>query len=159
MFEVGQDPAIGTRVVLVKDVENYPVIYAKAGLTGKVASINNMDDFNARWMIKLDLYHPELKDWNNELEITNEHLGDDDRIAYHPRNMVEALPPMTQERLFEALTADDATLDSASTAYQAYLDAEGLPQMSADELLHEDLTEAQRHTVSQFVRWWENADK
>ena len=64
---------------------------------------------------------------------------------------------MTQQQLFDALSSDEITLDGASNAYQAYLTAEGLPQMSADELLAEELTDNQRHTVGQFLRWWNNA--
>jgi hypothetical protein len=65
---------------------------------------------------------------------------------------------MTQQQLFEALEASDVTLDGAIRAYQSYLAAEKLPQLSADELLAESiLTNDQRHTVRQFLRWYENA--
>jgi hypothetical protein len=40
--------------------------------------------------------------------------------------------------------------------YQAYLTAQGLPQMSADELLHEELTAEQRHRISDFYARWES---
>lgn len=46
------------------------------------------------------------------------------------------------------------TLASLAEEYQATLDALGLPQESADELLHRDLTDEQRHYVSDFYNRW-----
>ena len=49
---------------------------------------------------------------------------------------------------FAALTAE----------FQAYLMQQGLPQYSADELLHEELTDEQRRYVSQFILTWDALD-
>jgi hypothetical protein len=50
---------------------------------------------------------------------------------------------------------DMTDLDSLTAEYQSWLDNEGLPQLSADELLSEDLTPKQREYVSDFLRRWE----
>lgn len=47
------------------------------------------------------------------------------------------------------------TLTSLTAEYQAKLTAFGLPQLSADELLHEDLTAEQRAYVSDFYNRWQ----
>lgn len=47
------------------------------------------------------------------------------------------------------------TLDSLTAEYQLWLTNEGLPQLSADELLWEDLTPKQRKYVRNFLQSWE----
>jgi len=39
--------------------------------------------------------------------------------------------------------------------FQAWCDIQGLPQMSAEELLHEDITSEQRKYLSDFIHRWE----
>lgn len=39
--------------------------------------------------------------------------------------------------------------------YAAWVEGEGLPNMSADELIHEDLTIAQRIWLSDFIQRWD----
>ena len=51
------------------------------------------------------------------------------------------------------------TLGQLTAEYQAYCDANELPHMSADELICETLTDAQRAWVSQFINRWEAAAK
>lgn len=57
--------AIGARVKLVKDVDNYPTIYAKAGLTGILTDI----DREGCYWVRLDQHFPELNEWENQLAI------------------------------------------------------------------------------------------
>jgi hypothetical protein len=64
--------ASGTRVRLRKDVENYPTIFAEAGLTGTLVCI----DMEGAYWVKLDKHFPELDQWNNELQIWD--WGDDE---------------------------------------------------------------------------------
>ena len=47
------------------------------------------------------------------------------------------------------------TLDHLTEEYQAHLTVCKLPQVSAEELLHETLTDHQRRWVSTFIRRWE----
>lgn len=42
--------------------------------------------------------------------------------------------------------------------YCAYLAEQGLPDGSADELIHGDLSEPQRRYISDFIRRWESAE-
>lgn len=51
-------------------------------------------------------------------------------------------------------SAAEARLDALTREYQAELDKRGLPQMSADELLHEDLGPDDRRYVSDFYDRW-----
>jgi len=55
---------VGERVRLTEDVENFPTMVAKAGLTGTVVRITDSD-----WWVKLDEQLDALKDWNNELAV------------------------------------------------------------------------------------------
>lgn len=48
-----------------------------------------------------------------------------------------------------------STLRRMCRLYQAFLDANKLPQMSADELICEDITDAQRVWLSRFYNAWE----
>lgn len=52
------------------------------------------------------------------------------------------------------------TIDQLTTEYQDWCARNGLPQISADELLHETLTDEQRRYVSEFlIRWDEAAER
>jgi hypothetical protein len=54
------------------------------------------------------------------------------------------------------MTADsNETMETLCDEYNAWLTAQGLPEMSADELLHEDITKEQRRYVSAFYDRWE----
>lgn len=48
----------------------------------------------------------------------------------------------------------DGGQEKLCSEYRSWCSAQGLPQMSADELLHEDLTDAQRSYVSGFIQKW-----
>ena len=50
------------------------------------------------------------------------------------------------------------TFETLTAEYQAYLDKNGLPQLSADELLYEDLTSEQRKYVSEFYDRWSDVE-
>jgi len=41
--------------------------------------------------------------------------------------------------------------------FQTWCDAQGLPEMSAEELLYEDITSEQRKYLSDFIHRWEAA--
>jgi hypothetical protein len=56
------------------------------------------------------------------------------------------------------LPITDPIRDMLSIEYQARLAAEKLPQMSADELLHETLTHEQRLYVSAFLNQWDDIE-
>lgn len=47
------------------------------------------------------------------------------------------------------------TEEALCKEYQDWVDAQGLPQFSADELICEDLTAEQRKYVSEFIERWE----
>ena len=53
------------------------------------------------------------------------------------------------------LPGDPEKLDDLVTLYAAYVEREGLPHQSADELIFEDLTPAQRAWISAFIVRWE----
>ncbi len=46
-------------------------------------------------------------------------------------------------------------LTALSCELQAFCSLSGLPMMSADELIHEDVTAEQRHWLSEFILRWE----
>lgn len=85
---------IGTKVKLVKPVENYPTCLIEAGETGTLARI----DEDSYW-VTLDTDHPELDEWQNQVQIfdwsdygeqPDEHpstylaeIGDDHERALH----------------------------------------------------------------------------
>jgi hypothetical protein len=56
---------IGMRLRLFQDADNYPTCLIRAGETGTLMRIT---DEGTYW-IRLDTHHPELAEWNNELEI------------------------------------------------------------------------------------------
>lgn len=56
---------VGTRVETVKPVDNFPTIYLDVGAKGTLVRI---DSEGAYW-VQLDLYHPELKEWDNQVQI------------------------------------------------------------------------------------------
>jgi hypothetical protein len=56
---------IGTRVRLTQDVDNYPTCLIRTGETGTLMRI---DSEGAYW-VKFDRHHPELAEWDNELQI------------------------------------------------------------------------------------------
>lgn len=72
---------IGTRVRLTLDIENYPFILAKAGLTGTLVEKNNDDGF---WLVKLDKYFEDLDEWDNCLQVGVN--------GENPQDYLEALP-------------------------------------------------------------------
>lgn len=51
--------------------------------------------------------------------------------------------------------ATDNTTDTLSHIFQSWTHSQGLPALSADELIHEDLTPYQRRWVSEFILAWE----
>lgn len=51
---------------------------------------------------------------------------------------------------------DSSILDALSCAYQQWLDAHGLPQMSMEEHDRDTLTRSQLVTLSQFEMLWES---
>ena len=57
---------IGKRARVKEEVENYPVILVAAGAVGTVTRV----DDECLW-IKLDDYHAELDEWDNELQVWN----------------------------------------------------------------------------------------
>jgi hypothetical protein len=50
-------------VRLTQDVDNYPTCLIRAGET-----LTRITDEGTYW-VKLDTYHPELAEWDNEMEI------------------------------------------------------------------------------------------
>lgn len=78
---------IGSKVRLTQNVENYPVILAKSGLTGILVRI---DDEGSYW-VKLDERKEELDDWNNELQIWN--YSEQDGPSAHPTAFIEEITP------------------------------------------------------------------
>jgi hypothetical protein len=81
--------AIGTRVRLIKPVDNYPTILAEPGLTGTLAGI----DTDGGYWVKLDRHFDELDEWQNQLRIwdwsTDEANADRDDL--HPETFLEAI--------------------------------------------------------------------
>jgi len=57
---------IGKRVRIKEEVENYPTIFVEAGAIGTVTYI----DDEMVW-VKLDEYHAELDEWDNQLHVWN----------------------------------------------------------------------------------------
>lgn len=57
---------IGKRVRIKEEVENYPTIFVEAGAIGTVTHI----DDEMVW-VKLDEYHAELDEWDNQLHVWN----------------------------------------------------------------------------------------
>lgn len=49
-------------------------------------------------------------------------------------------------------------LEILSNRLMNYCKRESLPYLSADELIHEDITQAQRKWLSQFILEWEEAE-
>ena len=58
---------IGTKVRLTQDIDNFPTILAKAGLTGTL--IRRDDEY--LW-VRLDQHFDALDQWHNELQIWND---------------------------------------------------------------------------------------
>jgi hypothetical protein len=77
---------IGTRVELVQDVDNYPHVYCKAGLTGTLARI----DGEGSYWVRMDQYFPSLKEWDNELQIWN-WSAENPGIACHPEQILKTI--------------------------------------------------------------------
>ena len=75
---------LGTRIKLIQDVDNYPDIYAPAGLTGTLVRI---DSEGAYW-VKLDKHFPSLDEWNNKLQIWDYSCQSPE---YHPENYLQAI--------------------------------------------------------------------
>ena len=59
---------VGTRVRLVKDVDNYPHVWLKPGETGVVTDFED-GHRERRLHILLDKHHDELAEWLNVLQI------------------------------------------------------------------------------------------
>jgi hypothetical protein len=79
---------IGTRVKIVQDIDVYPTAYISAGETGTIALIED----NA-WYVTLDVHHPELNEWNNEIEIWDwsNTLPNEPHPEWHPSAYVEPI--------------------------------------------------------------------
>jgi hypothetical protein len=73
---------IGTRVRLAQDVDNYPTCLVRAGETGTLMRIT---DEGTYW-IKLDRHHPELAEWDDELEIWDWSV---EGAEFHPEASLE----------------------------------------------------------------------
>ncbi|MES2295376.1 MAG: hypothetical protein V4527_18920 [Pseudomonadota bacterium] len=78
--------AIGTRVRLVKTVDNFPTGIFDIGLTGTLKAIE--DDC---WWVTLDKPFPLLAEWENAIQIWDWSL-DGRRPEEHPSTYVEAAP-------------------------------------------------------------------
>jgi hypothetical protein len=70
---------VGSRVRLVKEVDNYPTILAPVGLTGTIKSIEN----DCYW-ITLDKHFDALNEWDNALQI-----WDFEEPEHHPSTYLE----------------------------------------------------------------------
>lgn len=55
----------GTRVTIIKDVENFPTIWVKPGEAGTF--VNEED---GQVFVRLDKHYPELEEWDNRLQIS-----------------------------------------------------------------------------------------
>lgn len=75
----------GTRVRLTKPVDNFPDCLIAAGETGTFLCV---DSEGAYW-IELDVHHPELDAWNNELQIWD--WSGQDGPDYHPSASLGAI--------------------------------------------------------------------
>lgn len=75
---------IGTRVVLVSDVDNFPTLFVKAGETG---ILDRIDGEGSYW-IKLDRHFPELNEWKNQLQIWD--WSDENEGRFHPETFIRA---------------------------------------------------------------------
>lgn len=84
----------GTRVRLTQEVDNYPTILAPKGATGTLMRI---DEEGSYW-VRLDQHHPELAEWNNELQIWDWSQDERNGPEHHPENYIEALPADDDER-------------------------------------------------------------
>jgi hypothetical protein len=74
-------------------------------------------------------------------------IKEDGDLLVHP----EAV--MVDEGMCYTMTQEtEATL---CAEFQAWTDAHGLPAMSAEELLHEDITSEQRKYLTAFINRWE----
>lgn len=60
---------VGTRVKLTNIVDTFQVGIFHPGLTGEVAQAWSKPHGEAVLMVRLDKHHPELDEWNNELEL------------------------------------------------------------------------------------------
>jgi hypothetical protein len=116
----------GARVVLSEQVENYPVGIFAAGLTGTVVDYSEVDD--AYW-VKLDRHRPELAEWDNQLQI----MGDEGEWPAERYLKLDTRP--SAERHLVRL-------------YDHWLEATGLPSMSANELAHELFAQRESLTSS-----------
>lgn len=76
--------AVGSRIKLTQDVENYPTIYAKSGLTGTLTRI----DHESYW-VKLDQHFDELNEWDNELQIWD--WSAENEGKFHPETFIETI--------------------------------------------------------------------
>jgi hypothetical protein len=84
MVEARPKTAVGTRVVLVSDVEVYPLGIFRAGLTGTLTRVEP----DCYW-VKLDQHQPTLDDWDNELQIWD-YSPENDGL-YHPETYIKPI--------------------------------------------------------------------
>jgi hypothetical protein len=103
----------GTRVKLIQNVENYPHILAEPGLCGVLARVED-----AGAMVKLDRHFPNLREWDNHLQI------DGDSGAY-----VDYLEPTTEIQT----SREPHPLDGMKIHYSG--DNEGPALMTLSELI------------------------
>lgn len=78
---------IGSKVRLIQDVENYPTIYAKAGLTGTLVRI---DEDGSYW-VRLDEHFESLNEWDNELQIWDWSQENDNDPSLKPSAFLEVI--------------------------------------------------------------------
>jgi len=119
---------VGARVRLAEDIDNYPTILVVAGETGTIARV----DDESVW-VKMDVHLPALDDWKNELEVQREH---------HPAALVAEEDPFWVSQRDLCGEFDD------------WIKAQGLPSMSALDLLSEDITPEQREWLKTFIDRW-----
>lgn len=139
--------------------------------------MTNINDWRQtrREMTKSELLaHPEMKDWD-ELSMGNvqrafvydyagvfsfilqrqDALGEI-HFAWcftHPCDIEEATLDEAERELFAFLYPD--TEESLYIEFGRWCEREHLPDMSADELLHEDITVEQRKWLTDFSQRWE----
>lgn len=136
--------AAGTRIRLVKNVENYPHVFAKEGETGTFLRI---DEEGSHWFL-LDRYEDGIDEWDNEVMIWD----------WSKENGTNN-PDENPRTYYEAHESD--ALAAASADYGLWLDAQTppLPHMSADELLHEIISDDQRRWLTSFSKHWERLQR
>lgn len=75
----------GTRVRVVKPIDNYPVVLVPVGDEGTLTRI----DEEGCWWVKLDNHYPNLDEWDNEVAIWD--WSEQDGPRGHPSTHLEAI--------------------------------------------------------------------